>query len=356
MIGERRGWREVATARSLIRVSLTEPIAVIQRSGESDQMISWPDLPIGLVSPHVTVKSAPDGAWVLYAPMGQDAGQLPQNGATALYISPEGHLTPFVDLSHVSPLGATGHGLWLSVGSWDANVDVEQDWLVNRTLLILSADRGTHRLIIDRMPAAAFEDDRAAHLVVYTSAPEALRDVYGGASYTYRFSKIDLPAGDLPSMLRISKCQPVPVQEDHVPGRARDEEPKTYPNTTGDPRTSWTLVNLPPDQKKAAIELMCAEFAHLDAYWTAPSGVKTPLSDDLSGTRIDVVDDWPNTRVEVSFAHPHYPEGRLRRTFRVFDDAGRIRPMEYAAIHLMEDLDTRDLPPATNAHNNILDI
>jgi hypothetical protein len=319
-------------------------------------MISWPDLPLGLVSPHVSVMSAPDGAWVLYAPMGQDSGQLPQNGATALHISPEGHLTSFVDLFHVSSLGTTGHGLWLAVGQWDANVDVEQDWLVDRTLLILSADKGTHRLIIDRMPAAVFEDDRAAHLVVYTSAPDALRDGYGGASYTYRFSEIDLPAGDLPPTLRINHCQPVPVEEDHIPGRNRNEEPQTYPLTAGDPRASWTLVNLPPDQKKDAVEAICAEFAHLDAYWTAPSGTKTALSDDLSGTRIDVVDDWPNTRVEVSFAHPYYPEGRLRRTFRVFDDAGRIKPTEYAAIYLMEDIDTGDLPPVTNAQNNILDI
>lgn len=356
MIGELHGWREVATAQFVIRVSLTEPIAVIQQSGETDQMISWPDLPIGLISPHVTVLSAPDGAWLLYTPMGKDAGQLPENGATALHISPKGTLTPFFDLVHVSHLGTTRHGLWLSVRQWDANVDEEADWLIDRTLLILSADRGTHRTIIDRMPAAAFEDDRAAHLVVYTSAPDALRDDHGGTSYTYRFSRIDLPAGDPPSTLRITEHQPIPVEENQIPGRSRNEEPRTYPITADDPRASWTLVDLPSDQKNAAVEAICAEFVHLDAYWTAPSGAKKPLSDGLSGTHIDVVDDWPNTRVDVSFAHPYHPEGRLRRTFRVFDDAGRIRPTEFAAIHLMEDLDTRDLPPVTNPHNNILDI
>lgn len=211
-------------------------------------------------------------------------------------------------------------------------------------------------MTIDRMPAAAFEDDRAAHLVVYRSAPDALRDGHGGASYTYRFSQIELPAGDLPQTLRITEYQPVPVEEDQVPGRSREEEPRTDSISTDDPRAAWTFVDLPFDQKKEAIEAICAEFAHLDAYWTAPSGAKTPLSDGLNGTRVDVVDDWPNTRVDVSFAHPYYPEGRLRRTFHVFDDAGRIRPTEYACIHLMEDLDTQDLPPITNAHNNILDI
>lgn len=356
MMAEPQGWRVIAAERFVLLVSLTEPIAVIQQAGEPDQTISWPDLPIGLIAPHVTVVPAPDGAWILYQPMDSDTGQLPDNAATALHISPKGELTPFFDLVRVNHLGITRHGLWLSIGQWDADVDTAADWLVDRTLLILSADGGVRPMTIDRMPAAAFEKDRAAHLVVCTSAPDALRDEHGGASYTYRFSQIDLPAGDLPPMLRITEHQPVPVDEDQIPGRSRQEETTPDPITTDDPRAAWTLVNLPSDQKQTAIEAFCAEFTHLDAYWTAPAGAKTPLSDGITDTHVEVVDDWPNTHVDVSFAHPHYPEGRLRRTFRVFDDAGRIRPTEYAAIHLMEDLATRDLPPITNARNNILDI
>lgn len=355
-MAEPRQWRVVATERTLIRVSLTEPIAVLQQAGETDRIISWPDLSIGHLSPHVTVTPASDGAWILYQPINSDTGQLPHDTTTALHISPDGQLTPFFDLAHVSHLGTTRHGLWLSTRQWDANVDTAADWLVDRTLLILSADEGVHRITIDRMPAAVFDDDQAAHLVVYTSAPDARRDDYGGASYTYRFSQIELPAGDLPPTLRITEHQSVPVNEDQIPGRSRDEKLKLDSITTDDPRAAWTLIDLPSDQKKAAIEALCAKFAHLDAYWAAPSGAKTPLSDGLNATQIDIAEDWPNTRVDVSFAHPYYPEGRLRRTFRVFDNAGRITPTEYASIHLMEDLDTRDLPPITNAHNNILDI
>jgi hypothetical protein len=356
MVDELSGWQEVTIGQSLIRIGLTEPIAVIRRSGEPDQTISWPDLPIGLVSPCVRIVSAPDGAWVLYTPMETDADRAFQNAATALHISPNGDLTPFFDLVHVNHLGTTRHGLWLSVGHRDANVDTEADWFTDRDLLILDADGRTHRLIIDRMPAAAFEDGRSARLVVYASAPDVLGDGYGGASYTYRFWQIDLPAGDIPSTLRIAEHQPVPVEEDEIPGRFRDEGPETCPITTGDPRASWTLIDLPSDRKKSAIAAVCAEFTHLDSYWTAPSGATTPLSDGLSGTRVDVLDEWPTTRVEVSFTYPHYPKGRLRRTYRVFDDAGRIKPSDFSAIHLMEDLDTRHLPPVTNAHNNILDI
>ncbi|WP_181033523.1 hypothetical protein [Arthrobacter sp. SX1312] len=356
MIDEPTGWQEVPSPQWLILVNLTEPIAVIRRSGEFDRTITWPDLPVGLLGLHVRIVPAPDGAWVLYMPVEKAGYETSHNGATALHISPDGILTPFSDLGHVHCLGTTRHGLWLSIGHWDADVDSEADWLTDRDLLVLDANGGTHRLTADRMPAAAFEDDQSAHLVVYTSAPDASHDGHGGASYTYRFSQIDLPAGALPSTLHITENQAVPVEDDDMPGRSRDEGPGTHPITMDDPRASWTLVELPSEQKKAAIEAVCTEFAHLDSYWTAPSGARTPLSDGLSGTRVDVVGEWPATRVEVSFIHPHYPEGRLRRAYRVFDDAGRIKPTEFAAIHLMEDLDTRDLPPVTNAHNTILDI
>lgn len=66
--------------------------------------------------------------------------------------------------------------------------------------------------------------------------------------------------------------------------------------------------------------------------------------------------DETATRVEVSFTHPHHPYGRLRRTLPVFDGAGRAIPALYAAIHLMEDLDTNALPSTGEARDGVLDI
>jgi hypothetical protein len=47
--------------------------------------------------------------------------------------------------------------------------------------------------------------------------------------------------------------------------------------------------------------------------------------------------------------------GWVRRTVRVFDDAGRVAPPLYASTHLMEDLATQELPPATDAVDGIVD-
>jgi hypothetical protein len=76
----------------------------------------------------------------------------------------------------------------------------------------------------------------------------------------------------------------------------------------------------------------------------------------LRDAETTVVGEWPSTRVAVSFRHPHYPQGRLRRSIRVFDDAGRVSPALYASVHLMEDLATRHLPPTSAAKDGILEV
>lgn len=84
--------------------------------------------------------------------------------------------------------------------------------------------------------------------------------------------------------------------------------------------------------------------APLDRYWTGPSEDPAPLVSGLSEPRVEVRGEWPATRVEVSFRHPHFTNGRMRRVVRVFDAAGRFTPPLYASVHLMEDLATGRLP------------
>ncbi len=274
--------------------------------------------------------------------------------STAIHISPSGDIVRSLDLVNVHLLGSTRHGLWLWSGHWDVNTTA--DWLKVRELLVLDAGGAMNRTSIDRMPLMAFEGESSAHLVVYASAPEELHDAYGGTEYTYRYLQIDLPAGDLPAALRSGEQPCTPIEATSIPGWSEDDTPATYPLAAGNPRAPWDRVDLPAEQMKAAVDAVCAQFADLDAYWRTPQGDTSPLADGVKETRIDVIGQWPVTRVEVSFAHPHYPQGRLRRTYRVFDDAGRIRSVQYASIHLMEDLDTGALPPVGNARNTILDI
>ncbi|WP_208739934.1 hypothetical protein [Arthrobacter agilis] len=358
---ESAGWQDVVVADSLIRVSISEPVAVIRNLKHPDRVITWADLPVGLINPHMRVAAASTGVWVLYTPatadeMREDEGTASQVISTAIHISQAGDVTWFMDLMNVHLIGTTRHGAWLWSGRSDVNVDDQAQWLKARELLLLDAGGRTHRTSIDRIPLLAFEAGSSPYLVVYASAPEALHDRYGGTGYTYRYQQIEVPTGGLPAVLRANELPSTPIEEIDIPGWSEGDAPQINPVVAGDPHVSWDRVNLPEEQKKAAVEALCAEFDRLESYWRTPGGEMVPLTDGVADARVDVVGDWPQTQVEVSFIHPHYRQGRLRRTYRVFDDAGRIKSWQYASIHLMEDLDTGVLPPHKVALNTILDI
>ena len=137
-------------------------------------------------------------------------------------------------------------------------------------------------------------------------------------------------------------------------GTAPAEGPSEGPSDG--PDIPWKMVSLSEDDKDAAVRAVLHDFEHLANHWHAADGRTGSLSRSLGDPLVEAVEEWPTTRVEVSFTHPHYPEGRLRRSLRVFDDAGRIQPAMYAAIHLMEDLDTAALPDTSSARNRILEI
>ena len=98
-----------------------------------------------------------------------------------------------------------------------------------------------------------------------------------------------------------------------------------------------------------------SDFATLAPYGRDPAGDAHHLPRGLADPRVETIGGWPTPRVVVSFTHPIYPTGRLRRTLRVFDAAGRAIPALYASIHLMEDLDTKLPPDARAARAGILD-
>lgn len=69
-----------------------------------------------------------------------------------------------------------------------------------------------------------------------------------------------------------------------------------------------------------------------------------------------LVGEWPDTVLEWTFTHPSRAGLVLRRRLRLFDPLGRIQEPEYCDVHLMEDLDTGELPPPDRARGAILDI
>lgn len=77
---------------------------------------------------------------------------------------------------------------------------------------------------------------------------------------------------------------------------------------------------------------------------------------DMTDVDVALVGRWPDTAVEVTFGHHLFPGGRLRRRVALFDELGRPADVEYSDIGLMEDLDTADLPPVSEAVDGVLHI
>ncbi len=93
----------------------------------------------------------------------------------------------------------------------------------------------------------------------------------------------------------------------------------------------------------------------LDAWWTDETGSVGPLSSGLSDPRVEVVGDWPATALHITFRWAQRPGVRLRRVVALYDELGRPQEPEYADVHLMEDLDTGNVPSAPAPGAELLD-
>lgn len=120
------------------------------------------------------------------------------------------------------------------------------------------------------------------------------------------------------------------------------------------------LVPRPIDVESYLAQTLAAN-GGLETYWhSEPDATGAtrvhPLAAGLSDVRTALVGDWPHTHLQWTFSYAPYPGLVLRRRVPLFDELGRPDPPEYADIGLMEDLDTGNLPPATQARDGVLDV
>lgn len=218
--------------------------------------------------------------------------------------------------------------------------------------MVLGPDSVQRRVSSDRRAAFAVDDGERPMLLLYAAAPEPVR-TWGGTSFAHELLQVALPADDVP---RTTGDGAQPFSEDELRDVIDVIGVRDVDNEPNDPGLRWNRVEITEADCESAVAAVRSEFAHLANYWRGEDGRTSPLSHGLSDPSVDVEGTWPFTRVEVSFRHPHYVQGRLRRTIRVFDDAGRVSPALYASIHLMEDLSTGRLPSPELAHDGVLDI
>lgn len=346
-------WMEVHCGAQSVVVSLTQPVAVVRDSQGTDHVVSWADLDVGARAFTATVMGSSTGAWVFYRPLASQDASIAAGSAAAVFVAVDRTVRRFVGLNDLQPVGATRHGLWTRPVALPEPTD-ERPSIAESPADVLGSGGSRTRVVVDRQVMFAFDDGKVPQIMLHASAPKVLQGGWG-TTFKNRYLSQPLPTGALPSRIRISES----AREVPEPELMESLAAMTIRNPENPPietQMQWDRIVLSAEAQQEAVSAVLREFEHLANYWRAADGSTYALTRGLRDPQLAVSGDWPNTRVHVSFTHPNYSRGRLQRTLRVFDDAGRIIPSLYASVHLMEDLDTKPLPDFGDARPATLEI
>lgn len=122
---------------------------------------------------------------------------------------------------------------------------------------------------------------------------------------------------------------------------------------------AWPLRNLREEARTGATSKLREQFETLarpNIVWTYDHPSLRLGRSDYRNLSVTEEKAWPATEIVVSFEHIAVPNLRLRRRYRVFNDAGRPREWAYATVHLDEDLHIGNIPSRSAATNGVLDI
>ncbi|WP_284760357.1 hypothetical protein [Curtobacterium sp. MEB011] len=177
--------------------------------------------------------------------------------------------------------------------------------------------------------------------------------------------------------LDVSGGLPVTVTTDDLPSRAASDEDETSwedeqerleaalaPWTerfdlTDVEGAHWPLHDLDAAARERAVADLVAVFEALDQpgiLWTRDHPEPRRSASDYRAVEVTVEGAWPATELVVSFEHRAVPYLRLRRRYRVFDDAGHVEDWTYVTVHLEEEIATGHIADRSDAVDGVLDI
>ncbi|MBT1541823.1 hypothetical protein KK103_08630 [Curtobacterium flaccumfaciens pv. flaccumfaciens] len=121
----------------------------------------------------------------------------------------------------------------------------------------------------------------------------------------------------------------------------------------------WPLHDLDAAARERAVADLVAVFEALDQpgiLWTRDHPEPRRSASDYRAVEVTVEGEWPATELVVSFEHRAVPYLRLRRRYRVFDDAGHVEDWTYVTVHLEEEIATGHIADRSDAVDGVLDI
>jgi hypothetical protein len=238
------------------------------------------------------------------------------------------------------------------------------------TDLVLVRTDGTRTTItVDHLVQGV---DRAGALLTIRYMPTGPRrtpDPTGGMTYDYESRKVDLDvSAGLPDTITTEHLPSRPVDDDEDEAtwdaeeerleavRARWSERFDLTDVAG---ARWPLHDLDDAARERAVADLVGVFESLDQpgiLWTRDHPEPRRSASAYRAVEVTVEGEWPTTEVVVSFEHSDVPYLRLRRRYRVFDDAGHVQDWTYVTVYLDEDIATGDIAPREDAVDGVLDI
>lgn len=356
-----------------ISVDSSRPLAVVDRVGKSRRIVTWAGAPQPTLTFSTRLIAADDAVWVICLVQSEsvhvpaDPGPVP-----AVRIGVDGSVT-WIDAGPGHVLGAENDAVWVD------ETDQGAGWSELRTLHRRSIDGNNQLLTIDRPVLWTESRNGFTNFVVErTLAPDVDHsdvdhsdlDHADGTKLRRDYAVVRLDPGSMTaSAIIFDELDPVSVTtitdenlDDFLPTMSPDNEGSRLApiDLDGGSNTAWPLVDLPEEEIVATVAAGLRLFGSLDEYWHDHDRSLSPVSRGLTDSEVRAVGSWPDTELEITFAHPHVTSvlgssARMRRRLRLFDAAGRISLSEYADIHLKEDLDTRNFPRPDDAIDGILD-
>lgn len=121
----------------------------------------------------------------------------------------------------------------------------------------------------------------------------------------------------------------------------------------------WPLHDLDAAARERAVADLVDVFEALDQpgiLWTRDHPEPRRSASDYRAVEVTVEGEWPATELVVSFEHRAVPYLRLRRRYRVLDDAGHVEDWTYVTVHLEEEIATGHIADRSDAVDGVLDI
>jgi hypothetical protein len=105
-----------------------------------------------------------------------------------------------------------------------------------------------------------------------------------------------------------------------------------------------------------AVAVALVEWNDLEHAWKGDNGYSRPLITGMTDPKVTVEGEWPETQIVVTFKHPHFSDGIMRRKTPVFDEGGRPRSYGMDSDDLWEQVESGHAPPISDAVDGVLDV